>query len=265
MPSLHPSSIVDPKAQLADSVVIGPFCTVGPDVVLGEGVELVSHVVVDGHTTIGKGTRIFPFSSIGVQPQDLKFHGEVTYLEIGENNTIREHVTMNPGTEGGGGLTRVGSGGLFMVGVHLAHDCLIGDNVVFANNAILAGHVEVDNQVVIGGGAAVHQFVRIGKHAMVGGASAVERDVIPFGTVVGNRATLEGMNVIGMKRRGFTREELHAVRDAIRILFSGNEVINQVPIIEAAYPDSPSVAELLAFVRGETRRGLIRPGDDAQV
>jgi UDP-N-acetylglucosamine acyltransferase len=265
MPSLHPTAIVDPKAQLADSVTVGPYCTVGPDVVLGEGVELVSHVVVDGHTTIGRGTRIFPFAAIGTPPQDLKFHGEITRLEIGENNTIREHVTMNPGTEGGGGLTRVGSGGLFMVGVHLAHDCMIGDNVIFANNAILAGHVEADDHVVIGGHAAVHQFVRIGKHAMIGGASAVERDIIPFATVIGNRATLQGMNVVGMKRRGFTREELHILRDAIRTLFSGDEVSNQIPVIEATYPDSPGVAELLAFLRGESKRGLIRPGEDAQV
>jgi UDP-N-acetylglucosamine acyltransferase len=264
MSRIHATAIIDPKARLADSVVIGPYCTVGPDVELGEGVELVSHVVVDGHTTVGAGTKVYPFATIGTNPQDLKYRGEETRLEVGANNIIREHVTMNPGTEGGGGLTRVGNGGLFMVGVHVAHDCLIGDGVIIANNVLLGGHIEMDDNAVIGGGAAIHQFVRIGKHAMVGGVSGVERDVIPFGTVTGNRATLQGLNIVGLKRRGFTREDLRSIREAVGMLFSDTEIAAQIPAIQQAYPNCEPVAELLAFVQADSRRGLIRPDGDAQ-
>ncbi|MBK1663283.1 acyl-[acyl-carrier-protein]--UDP-N-acetylglucosamine O-acyltransferase [Rhodospirillum rubrum] len=261
MPSIHPTAIVDPKADLGHSVSIGPYCLVGPEVVLGDGVELVSHVIVAGNTTIGASTRVFSFASLGTVPQDLKYHGEATRLVIGANNTIREHVTMNPGTEGGGGLTEVGANNLFMIGTHVAHDCKIGDGIVAANNVLMGGHVVVGDCAVLGGGSAIHQFVRIGNHAMVGGMSAVESDVIPFGSVIGNRAKLAGLNIVGMKRRGFARDEIHALRNAYKLLFAENVVAEQLETIEKTFPDSTVVREVVAFIRADSSRGLCRPTD----
>ncbi len=206
---------------------IGAFSLVGPDVELGDDVELVSHVAVAGHTRIGPGTRIWPFASIGHRPQDLKYAGETSYLEIGARNMIREHVTMNPGTTGGGLTTRIGDGGLFMMGAHVGHDCQLGDNVIMANNATLAGHVEIGDFAFLGGLCAVHQFVRIGAHSMVGGMTGVEKDVIPFGTVIGNRAELGGLNIIGLRRRGFDRETIRALRDAYREVFYGPGALHE--------------------------------------
>ncbi|MBV9150283.1 MAG: acyl-ACP--UDP-N-acetylglucosamine O-acyltransferase, partial [Alphaproteobacteria bacterium] len=226
MPQIHPTAIVAPGATLAEDVVIGPYCVVGDEVVLGRGVRLIAHVVVDGRTRIGERTRIFPFASIGLEPQDLKYRGERSTLEVGRHNTIREHVTMNPGTEGGGMVTHVGDHGLFMVGAHVAHDCQIGDHVIMANNATLAGHVVVGDYALLGGLSAVHQFVRIGPHAMIGGMSGVERDVIPYGQVMGDRARLSGLNIIGMQRRGFSREEIQALRSAYQFLFSADGTFN---------------------------------------
>jgi UDP-N-acetylglucosamine acyltransferase len=202
MAGIHSTAIVSSKATIGKDVQIGPFCVIGADVVLGDGVVLRSHVVVEGRTRVGPGTEIFPFASIGHCPQDLKYAGEPSELVIGANNTIREYVTMNPGTTGGGMVTTVGDGGLFMVGVHVAHDCRIGDRVIMANNATLAGHVIIEDDAIIGGLAAVHQYVRIGRRAMVGGMSGVEHDVIPFGLVMGDRATLNGLNVIGRRPVG---------------------------------------------------------------
>ena len=200
MATIHPTAIIEDGAQLGENVSIGAYSVIGPEVTLGDGVTLESHVVVGGVTSIGAGTHIFPFASIGLQPQDLKFQGEVSRLEIGSNNVIREHVTMNPGTEGGGLLTKVGNDCLFMVGAHVAHDCQVSDHVILVNSATLAGHVEVGEFAIVGGLSAVHQFVRIGKHAMIGGMSGVENDVIPYGTVTGNRAHLLGLNLVGLKR-----------------------------------------------------------------
>ncbi|MFN3614014.1 MAG: acyl-ACP--UDP-N-acetylglucosamine O-acyltransferase, partial [Rubrimonas sp.] len=213
---IHPSSVVDPAARLGQGVRIGPFCCVGPDVTLGDGVELISHVAVAGVTSIGAGTRVWPFASLGHQPQDLKFRGERSVLEIGAGNMIREGVTMNPGTEGGGGVTRVGDRGLFMVGVHVGHDCIVGDNVIMANNATLGGHVVVGDFAVLGGISAVHQKVRIGAGAMVGGMTGVEKDVIPYGSVIGDRARLAGLNLVGLKRRGVPHDQIHGVRACYR-------------------------------------------------
>src|SRR3989440_11723229 len=190
MPQIHPTAIVAPGATLAEDVSIGPYCVIGEEVVLGAGVKLIAHVVVDGRTTIGEGTRLFPFASIGLEPQDLKYRGENSELVIGRNNTVREYVTMNPGTEGGGMVTRIGDGCLFMVGAHVAHDCQIGNHVVMANNATLGGHVVIEDYAVLGGLCAVHQYVRIGRHAMIGGVSGVERDVIPYGPGMGGRGRL---------------------------------------------------------------------------
>ncbi len=260
MSQIHPGAVVDPAARLGKDVVIGPFCVVGPAVTLGDGVTLQSHVVVDGHTEIGAGTRIFPFAAIGTQPQDLKYHGEKSRLIVGRNNVIREYVTMNPGTEGGGMETRVGDNGLFMIGVHIAHDCVVGNNAILANNATLAGHVKVGDHVVIGGLAAVHQFVRIGAHAMIGGLSGVEHDVIPFGSVMGERASLAGLNIIGMKRRGFDRDTIHGLRAAFRELFTETGTIaERVAAVTARHAGNAAVSEIIAFMRVESQRGLTTP------
>lgn len=260
MTDIHDTAVVDEAASLGANVTVGPYCVVGGGVVLGDGVELHSHVVIGGLTGIGAGTRIFPFASIGLAPQDLKYKGEESRLVIGSGNVIREYVTMNPGTQGGGMLTRIGDGGLFMIGVHVAHDCMVGDNVIMANNATLGGHVNVGDNAVIGGLAAVHQFVRIGAHAMIGGLSGVEQDVIPYGSVMGERANLSGLNIIGMKRRGISREEIHSLRGAYRVLFSDSGT--QAGRIEEAarqFSGSDAVDQVIDFVRADSSRGLTRP------
>jgi len=260
MVSIHETAIVDPGADIANDVSIGPYCIVGADVKLGAGVVLKSHVVVDGLTEIGEGTQIYPFASIGLPPQDLKYAGEKSRLRIGRNNVIREHVTMNPGTTGGGMETRVGDNGLFMIGVHIAHDCIIGDHVIMANNATLAGHVTVGDFAVIGGLAAIHQFVRIGAHAMIGGLSGVEHDVIPFGSVMGERASLSGLNIVGLKRRGFDRETIHGIRAAYRELFEGDGTLEQrLEQLVDEYAENVIVQQVADFVRADSKRGLVIP------
>ena len=256
--SIHPTAVVDPAARLGEGVFIGPFSVVGPDVELGDRVRLASHVVVEGRTSIGADTVIYPFASIGHRPQDLKFKGEPSELIIGRNNQIREHVTMSPGTEGGGMVTRVGDNGLFMVGVHIAHDCVVGDHAVLANNATLAGHVELGDFVTIGGLSAVRQFVRIGSHAMIGGMSGVEKDVIPYGLVMGDRARLAGLNLVGLERRGFQKDDIHALRAAYRLLF-GNEgtFAERMEEVGRDMGQQALVADVLAFARGS--RSLCQP------
>jgi UDP-N-acetylglucosamine acyltransferase len=264
MTNIHPTAVVAPQADIAASAVVGPYCLVGPDVRLGEGVELLSHVVVAGRTSIGDGTRIFPFASIGHPPQDLKYKGEPSTLEIGRNNQIREHVTMNPGTEGGGMVTRVGDNCLFMASAHVAHDCILGDGVIMANNATLAGHVLVGEYAFLGGLSAVHQFVRIGKHAMIGGMSGVEADVIPFGMVIGNRAYLNGLNIIGLKRRGFSRDDIHTLRNAYRLLFAPEGTLQErLSDVEEQFSANAVVMEIVAFIRSESSRSLSIPRGDA--
>ena len=260
MTDIHPTAIIDPAAEIGSNVKIGPFCVVGANVRLGDGVELVSHAVVAGHTTIGAETRIFPFSSIGHQPQDLKFKGEVSSLEIGERNIIREHVTMNPGTEGGGLLTKIGNDCLFMVGAHIAHDCLIGNNVILVNNATLGGHVVIEDWVIVGGLSAVHQFVRIGRHAMIGGKTGVEHDVIPYGMVTGNRAKLEGLNIVGLKRRGFSRDMIHEIRKAYRMIFAeeGTMAERLQDVIEDFSGNEP-VMEIVNFIQSDSSRRICQP------
>ena len=263
MTSIHPTAVIQPGARLADSVAIGPYCVVGPEVVLHEEVMLLAHVVVAGRTEIGAGTRIFPFASIGHQPQDLKYKGESSRLAIGKNNIIREAVTMNPGTEGGGMLTRVGDSCLFMAGAHVAHDCTIGDGVIMANNATLAGHVVVGDGAVLGGLCGVHQYVRIGKLAMIGGLAGVMLDVIPYGSVVGNRACLAGLNMVGLKRRGVGHEEIHGLRAAYRQLFGTQGTMDERLVrVAAQYGDHPWVADILAFMRAPSQRGICHPKRD---
>jgi UDP-N-acetylglucosamine acyltransferase len=261
MPQIHPTAIVEPGASVAPSAKIGPYCVVGPKVELGENVELISHVAVTGRTSVGDGTRIFPFASIGHQPQDLKYKGEDSRLIIGRDNIIREHVTMNPGTSGGGMVTKVGDGCLFMVGAHVAHDCILGDHVIMANNATLAGHVRIDDHAMFGGLSAVHQFVRIGRHAMVGGVTGVERDVIPFGSVVGDRARLSGLNIVGLQRRGFSREEIQSLRAAYQVLF-GTETgtfAERLAQVAKQFPGVGPVREMIDFASAESIRGLCQP------
>jgi UDP-N-acetylglucosamine acyltransferase len=261
MPDIHSTSVVEAGAEVAASVKIGPFCHVGREVALGERVELLSHVAVVGRTAIGDGTRIFPFASIGHQPQDLKYKGEESRLVIGRDNIIREYVTMNPGTAGGGMVTHIGDGCLFMVGVHVAHDCAIGNGVIMANNATLGGHVVVGDYAVFGGLSAVHQFVRIGQHAMVGGVTGVERDVIPYGSVLGDRARLSGLNIVGMQRRGFSRDEIQALRNAYQLLFEGENgtFAERLETVAQRFPGIRPVEDVLRFIRADSSRGIVQP------
>lgn len=261
MASIHPSAVIDPAAKIGGDVTIGPFCVVGRNVELGDGVRLHSHVVVEGRTTVGEGTEIFPFASIGHVPQDLKFHGEESRLVIGKFNKIREHVTMNPGTEGGGMLTQVGDRCLFMMGSHVAHDCIVGDHVILANNATLAGHVHVGDFAILGGLSAVHQFVRIGAHAMIGGMSGVENDVIPYGLVMGERARLAGLNLVGLERRGFAKEQVRSLRAAYKTLFAaaGDTFAARLEEVVREYEDEALVNEVLDFIRAKASRPLLQP------
>ncbi len=258
--SIHPTAVVDTGARIGTGVAIGPYCVVGPDVKLADGVRLHSHVVVTGRTSIGPNTHVYPFASIGHQPQDLKYKGEPSELEIGANNIVREHVTMNPGTQGGGMMTRIGNNCLFMVGAHVAHDCKIGNNVIFANNATLGGHVEIADFAILGGLAAVHQFCRIGRHAMVGGMSGVEQDVIPYGSVVGNRARLAGLNVVGLKRRGFDRPDIMALRKAYRLLFAEEGTMaERLADVAEMYKDNEPVMDIVDFIRTDSTRAICQP------
>lgn len=266
MTQVHPTAIVDAKARLAPDVVIGPYCVVGPHVSLDEGVVLHSHVVIEGRTSIGARTRIYPFASIGHSPQDLKYKGEPSTLEIGTDNLIREHVTMNPGTEGGGMLTRVGNHCAFLASAHVGHDSIIGDHVVFSNNVMLAGHCKIGDFVIFGGGAALHQFGRVGRHAFVGGMSAVENDVIPYGLVVGNRASLMGLNLVGLRRRGFTREQIQSMREAYGVLFSDVGTLrDRVSAAAEKFADQSEVMEIVDFIRAESDRAICMPRHERAV
>ncbi len=261
MPQIHPTAIVEPGAEIASGARVGPYCHVGAKVELACEVELISHVVVAGRTTIGEGTRIFPFASIGHQPQDLKYKGEESSLVIGRRNIIREYVTMNPGTTGGGMVTRIGDDSLFMAGVHVAHDCTIGNHVIMANNATLAGHVVIGDYAFLGGLSAVHQFVRIGQHVMVGGVTGVERDVIPYGSVMGDRARLVGLNMVGLQRRGFSREDVQALRSAYQMLFENGSgtLAERVDAVAARFPAVKPVSDIIDFIRADNARGLVQP------
>jgi UDP-N-acetylglucosamine acyltransferase len=260
MPQIHPTAIVAPGAALADDVIVGPYCMIGENVVLAAGVSVRSHAVVDGRTRVGEGTRIFPFASIGLEPQDLKYRGEASELVIGRNNRIREYVTMNPGTTGGGMVTRVGDNCLFMVGAHVAHDCQIGNDVIMANNATLGGHVLVADHAILGGLCAVHQYVRIGKHAMIGGMSGVERDVIPYGQVMGDRARLCGLNIIGMQRRGFSRDDIQGLRNAYHFLFSADGTLSdRVNETAERFSGIGPVDDIIDFIRADSSRAICQP------
>jgi len=258
--NIHPSSVIEDGAQIGENVTIGPFCTVGADVVIGDNSVLKSHVVLDGCTQIGEGAKIFPFASIGTAPQDLKYAGERTELIIGKNNTIREHVTMNPGTAGDRGKTTVGDNCLFMMGAHIAHDCAVGNNVILANNATLAGHVHVGDFVIIGGLSAVHQFIRIGDYAIIGGMSGVESDVIPYGRVKGERASLAGLNLIGLERRGFDKAQVRNLQRAFNHLFGSEGTMDErIAAVAEDYSNDETITKIVEFARGKDKFPLCQP------
>lgn len=258
--TIHPTAVIAPGAKLGTNVNVGPYCVIGGDVTLGDSVKLLSHVVIDGLTDIGAGTEIFPFASIGLRPQDKKFKGEQSRLTIGKRNVIREYVTMNPGTEGGGLITTVGDDCLFMASSHVAHDCQVGNQVILANNATLAGHVTVGDGVIIGGLAAVHQFVRIGAYAFIGGMAGVEKDVIPYGMVVGERANLAGLNLVGLKRRNVERDSIHALRHLYKQLFQETEgTLSDRAAALKAKGLSPEAERMLEFILVDSSRSFCTP------
>jgi UDP-N-acetylglucosamine acyltransferase len=256
---IHPTALIAEGAQLGESVQIGPWCQIGPEVVLGASVRVMSHVVIDGRTQIGAGATIYPFCTVGLAPQDLKYRGEPTRTEIGARTQLREHCTVHRGTITGTGVTKVGADCLLMAVVHVAHDCEIGDGVVIANNVVMGGHVTIGNHAVIGGSSALHQFVRIGRAAQVGGGCGVAADVIPVGSVLGNRARLAGLNLIGLKRRGYDHVARHRLRAAFRRLFAGNGVFaSRLAAVRIEFANDDLVAELLRFIDAPSKRGLIR-------
>ncbi len=261
--SIHSTAIVHDGATLGAGVEIGPWCIVGPNVTLGDGVRLLSHAVVDGATEVGAECVIHPFARLGGDPQHLGHKGEKTRLVVGQRNTIREHVTFNTGTASGRGVTTIGSDGLYMTGSHVAHDCIVGDRVVFANNATLGGHVHVDDFVFLGGLCAAHQFSRIGRYAFIGGLSAVTKDVIPFGSVWGVHAHLEGLNLVGLKRRGFSREAINDLRAAYRLLFADEGTFQErLDDVGRVFGGSEYVMEIVNFIRADANRPLCQPRND---
>ena len=256
---IHGSSVIDKKANISKKAKIGPFCYVGPNVKLGDNVELISNVHIEGNTTIGFGTKIFPFASIGTQPQDLKFKGEKTSLSIGENNMIREYVTINPGTEGGGSQTVIGNNCLFMISSHVAHDCKIGNNVIIANNVPLGGHVTIEDSVVIGGNSAVQQFTRIGRLAMIGGMTGVLKDVIPFGLSIGNRNFLQGLNLIGLRRHKYENQKIMGLDKACKKIFASKNLHENLNKINGENKDNELVGEVIKFIEKDKKRPICSP------
>lgn len=261
---IHSAAIVEPGARIGAGVEIGAFSVIGPEVVLADNVHIHPHVVIAGKTEIGAGTQIFPFASLGQAPQDRKFRGEESRLVIGAGNVIREYVTMNPGTEQGGHVTRIGDNGLFLTGAHIAHDCVIGNNVLLVNNATLGGHCVVGDFASVGGLSAVHQFVRIGAYAFIGGMSGVENDVIPFGIALGNRANLAGLNIVGLKRHKFDREQIHGLRKAYRMLFATEgTLMERLDDVEKMFGEDRHVRRIVDFVKAESTRSLCVPRNGA--
>ena len=256
---IHNSSVIDKKAKIGDNVNIGPFCYVGPNVELKQDVELISNVHIEGNTQIGKGTKIFPFASIGTIPQDLKFKGETNSVVIGENNMIREYVTINPGTEGGGGKTTIGNNCLFMISSHIAHDCKVGNNVVIANNVPLGGHVTLEDSVIIGGNSAVQQFTRIGRLAMIGGMTGVLKDVIPFGLSFGNRNYLQGINLIGLRRKKYENKKILELDTAYKKIFSSKKLHENLAKINGEFKENDLVKEVIDFIAKDKKRPICTP------
>ena len=256
---IHQSSVINTKAKISKNVKIGPFCNIGPDVEIGENVELISNVHLEGNTKIGNKTRIFPFASIGTQPQDLKYKNEKNSTIIGENNIIREYVTINPGTQGGGSKTIIGDNCLFMISSHVAHDCKIGNNVIIANNVPLGGHVIIEDSVIIGGNSAVQQFTRIGRLAMIGGMTGVLKDVIPFGLSIGNRNYLQGLNLIGLRRKKYENQKIMELNSAYKEIFSSKNIHKNLNKINTDHKDNELVNEVIAFIEKDKKRPICSP------
>lgn len=258
--NIHATAIIDPAASIGKNIKIGPFCIVGPEVILGDNCELKSHIVIEGRTTIGENTVIYPFASIGQPPQILKYAGEKSKVIIGSNNTIREYVTIQAGSKEGGMVTSVGNNCLFMVGVHIGHDCTVGNNVIFANYVSLGGHVYVGDYAIIGGLSAVLQYVRIGEHSMIGGLSAVVRDLIPFGLASSERAVLEGVNLVGMKRRGFDKQEILESSKAVDEIFSGDGVFtDRINKVLEKYEGNSIIKQIVDFLQHDYTRAFCQP------
>jgi UDP-N-acetylglucosamine acyltransferase len=256
---IHKTAIIDPKAKISINASIGAYTVIGPNVEVGENSVIQSHVSIVGHTKIGKKNKIYSFASIGSDPQDLKFNGEQTKLEIGDNNKIREYVTINPGTEGGGGLTKVGNNCLFMVSSHVAHDCLVEDNVILANNVPLGGHSHIESNVIIGGNSAVQQFTRVGKSAMIGGMCGVVRDVIPYGIVHGNRSVLQGLNLIGLRRKNIPNKEILILSDAYKEIFKDENLTQNLINLNQDYKKNELVLEVVNFLEKDKKRPICTP------
>ena len=250
---------IHPDAKISSSAKIGAYTVIGPKVEIGENVEIFSHVNISGDTKIGSGTKIFPFASIGTSPQDLKFKGEHTKLEIGNNNIIREYVTINPGTNGGGGITKIGNNCLFMISSHIAHDCQIGNNVIIANNVPLGGHVTIEDDVVIGGNSAVQQFTRIGKLAMIGGMTGVLKDVIPFGLSIGNRNYLQGLNLIGLRRANYNNKDILGLSEAYKKIFATKNLTDNLNKLNGAFKENPLIKDVIEFITKDKKRSICTP------
>ena len=255
---IHSTAIIDSKAKISENVHIGPYCVIGPNVEINENTEIQSHVNISGHTKIGKGNKIYPFVSIN-DPQDLKYNGEPTNLVIGDNNKIREYVTINPGTVGGGGKTIIGNNCLFMVSSHVAHDCQLGNNIIIANNVAIAGHAIIDDHVIIGGNSAVQQFTRIGKMAMIGGMTGVLHDVIPYGLSTGNRNSLQGLNLIGLRRSKFDNKDILGLSDAYKEIFATKNLTENLSKLNGSFKDNPLVKDVIEFIIKEKKRSICTP------
>jgi UDP-N-acetylglucosamine acyltransferase len=256
---IHKTALIDTNAKISENVTIGPYSVIGPNVVIGTGTVIQSHVNIKGNTIIGSNNQIYPFASIGNDPQDLKFKGEKTLLEIGDNNKIREYVTINPGTEGGGGKTQVGNNCLFMVSSHIAHDCVVGDNVILANNVPLGGHAHVDDNAIIGGNSAVQQFTRVGKFAMIGGMCGVVRDVIPYGIAHGNRSILQGLNLIGLRRKNTPNKEILSLSEAYKIIFKNENLTENLSNLSNELRNNELVSQVVSFIEKDKKRPICTP------
>ena len=256
---IHKTAIVEKKAKISKNVTIGPYSIIGPDVQIGSKTIIQPHVNIIGDTLIGKNNKIYSFASIGNDPQDLKFQGEKTRLEIGDNNKIREYVTINPGTKGGGGLTKVKSNCLFMVSAHIAHDCFVGDNVILANNVPLGGHAHIGDNAIIGGNSAVQQFTRVGKSAMIGGMCGVVRDIIPYGIAHGNRSILQGLNLIGLRRKNIPNKEIMILSDAYKEIFKNENLTENLNNLSKDFKSNELVAEVIGFIEKDKKRPICTP------
>ena len=256
---IHNTAIIDPKAKISSGVSIGAFTVIGPNVEIGENTIIQSHVSIIGNTKVGKNNKIYPFASIGNDPQDLKFDGEVTKLEIGDNNKIREYVTINPGTKGGGGLTKIGNNCLFMVSSHIAHDCLVEDNVILANNVPLGGHAHSEENVIIGGNSAVQQFTRVGKSSMIGGMCGVVRDIIPYAMVHGNRSILQGLNLIGLRRKNIPNKEILVLTEAYKEIFKDENLTTNLKNLKQEFRKNDLVNDVVKFLEKDKKRPICTP------